>query len=186
AALGPVIGGLLLEYFWWGSVFLINVPVVVVAFVLAWVLLADRRGEAGRPWDLVGSIQIMIGLVGIAYAIKEAGKRAPSWETAAVAGVIGAVAIVLFVRRQRVSLSPLIDFGLFRNPQFASGVAAATVASAALMGVELVFSQRVQLVLGLSPLQAGLVILPIPLASFFAGPIAGLMLPRWGSGRVMS
>lgn len=186
AAFGPVIGGLLLEYFWWGSVFLINVPVVVVAFVLAWFLLADRRGEAGRPWDLVGSIQIMIGLVGIAYAIKEAGKRAPSWETAAVAGVIGAAAIVLFVRRQRASLSPLIDFGLFRNPQFASGVAAATVASAALMGVELVFSQRVQLVLGLSPLQAGLVILPIPLASFFAGPIAGLMLPRWGSGRVMS
>lgn len=185
AALGPVIGGVLLEYFWWGSVFLINVPVVVAAFVLAAALLADRPGEAGRPWDLVGSVQIMVGLVGVAYAIKEISKRAPSWEAALVAGLTGAVAIALFVRRQRASSAPLIEFGLFRNRLFSSGVAAATVASAALIGVELVFSQRLQLVLGLSPLQAGLLILPIPLASFVAGPLAGLALPRLGGERAM-
>lgn len=185
AAFGPVIGGVLLEYFWWGSVFLINVPVVMVAFVLAAFVLVDRSGKSKRPWDLIGSIQIMIGLVGVAYAIKEFGKRAPSWEAALAAGLLGALAIAFFVRRQRSSPAPLIDFTLFRNRQFSSGVAAATVASAALIGVELVFSQRVQLVLGLSPLQAGLLILPIPLASFVAGPVAGLALPRLGSGRVL-
>lgn len=185
AAFGPVLGGLLLEYFWWGSVFLINVPVVAVALVLGMMMLTNRPGRAERAWDLIGSIQIMVGLVGIAYAIKEAGKRLPSWEAAVAALVVGVVAMVLFVRRQRRSASPLIDFALFRNPQFSSGVAAATVASGALVGVELVFSQRLQLVLDMSPLQAGLLILPIPIASFFAGPIAGLLLPRLGAGRVL-
>lgn len=185
AALGPVIGGVLLEYFWWGSVFLINVPVVVVAFILAAVLLADRPGERDRPWDLVGSIQIMIGLVGLAYALKEMSMREPSRGSALAAATVGIVAIVIFVRRQRFSAAPLIDFTLFRNRRFACGVATALVASAALIGVELVFSQRLQLVLGLSPLQAGLLILPIPLAAFAAGPLAGLALPRLGSEKVL-
>lgn len=185
AAFGPVLGGLLLEYFWWGSVFLINVPVVAIAFLAGLLMLGDRPRRADRAWDLIGSIQVMVGLVGIAYAIKETGKRLPSWEGALAAFLVGILAMALFVRRQRRSAAPLIDFGLFRNTRFSSGVAAATIASAALVGFELVFSQRLQLVLGLSPLQAGLLILPIPLASFFAGPIAGLLLPRLGAGRVM-
>ncbi|MEO4000948.1 MFS transporter [Mesorhizobium sp. CAU 1732] len=185
AALGPVVGGVLLEYFWWGSVFLINVPVVIVALVLALVLLPNRPGKADRPWDLIGSVQIMVGLVGVAYAIKEVSKRVPSWEAAAIAAVIGVVALVLFVRRQRASAAPLIDFTLFRNRRFSSGVATALVASAALIGVELVFSQRLQLVLGLSPLEAGLLILPIPLAAFLAGPLTGLALPRLGNETVL-
>lgn len=185
AAFGPVLGGLLLEYFWWGSVFLINVPVVAIAFLAGLLMLADRPGSSKRNWDLIGSVQVMIGLVGIAYAIKETGKRLPSWEGATAAFLVGILAIALFVRRQRRSAAPLIDFGLFRNSRFSSGVAAATIASAALVGFELVFSQRLQLVLGLSPLQAGLLILPIPLASFFAGPTAGLILPCFGAGRVM-
>ena len=123
--------------------------------------------------------------MGLAYAIKEVSKRAPSWEAALVALAIGAIATTFFVRRQRASASPLIDFGLFRNRRFSSGVATALVASAALIGVELVFSQRLQLVLGLSPLEAGLLILPIPLASFVAGPLAGIALPRLGSERVL-
>ncbi|MXN46429.1 MFS transporter [Shinella kummerowiae] len=185
AALGPVVGGLLLEYFWWGSVFLINVPVVLVALAASGVLLTRRAGDRSRPWDLVGSIQVMVGLVGMTYAIKEAGRRDPSWEMAGLALVIGLVAMVLFIRRQRRSAAPLIDFSLFANPRFSAGVATALVASAALIGVELVFSQRLQLVLSYSPLEAGLLILPIPIASFFAGPLTGLALPRLGGERVL-
>jgi DHA2 family multidrug resistance protein-like MFS transporter len=185
AALGPVVGGLLLEYFWWGSVFLINVPVVLVALAASAVLLTRRAGDKSRPWDLIGSIQVMVGLVGMTYAIKEAGRRDPSWEMAGVALVIGLVAMALFIRRQRSSAAPLIDFSLFANPRFSAGVATALVASAALIGVELVFSQRLQLVLNYSPLEAGLLILPIPIASFFAGPLTGLALPRLGGERVL-
>jgi DHA2 family multidrug resistance protein-like MFS transporter len=186
AALGPVVGGLLLEYFWWGSVFLINVPVVLVAFVASAVLLERRQGIAGRPWDLIGSVQIMVGLIGIVYAIKEASKRDPDWAMVAGVFVLGVVATALFVRRQRRSAAPLIDFSLFADPRFSSGVATALVASGALIGVELVFSQRLQLVLGHSPLEAGMLILPIPLAAFVAGPLTGLMLPRVETTRLLS
>jgi DHA2 family multidrug resistance protein-like MFS transporter len=185
AAFGPVVGGILLEFFWWGSVFLINVPIVIAALALAITIIPSRKGNADSPWDMIGSVQIMIGLIGIAYAVKEISKRLPSYETAALAAAIGLVFIILFVRRQRRSVAPLIDFALFRNHRFTSGVVAALVASAAVVGLELVFSQRLQLVAGLTPLQAGLFILPIPLAAFVAGPLAGLAVPRFGGERVM-
>ncbi|WP_191057702.1 MFS transporter [Geminicoccus harenae] len=186
AALGPVIGGLLLGWFWWGSVFLINIPIVLLALLAGALVLGNKRPAQAHPFDLIGSVQVMVGLVGIVYAIKEASKREPSWLNAGVILVIGIGAMTAFVRRQRASASPLIDFSLFRNARFTSGVVAALVASTALIGVELVFSQRLQLVLGLSPLQAGLMILPIPAASFVAGPLTGLALPRLGAMRVLA
>jgi MFS transporter, DHA2 family, multidrug resistance protein len=161
------------------------VPVVIVALLAGATLLPSRPGNSDHPWDLVGSIQVMVGLVGLTYAIKELAKRDPSWLAAGLAFAVGLLAMVVFVRRQLASRSPLIDFSLFANPRFSAGVATAMVASAALIGVELVFSQRLQLVLGLSPLQAGLVILPIPLAAFIAGPVTGLALPRIGAVRVL-
>ncbi len=185
AAFGPVIGGLLLEFFWWGSVFLINVPVVALAWLAAWRMLEHRPGRASHPWDLLGSLQIMVGLIALAYAIKEMGKRAPAWETAVAAAFVGALVLFLFARRQSRRAVPLIDFSLFRNPEFAAGVVAATVSSGALIGVELVFSQHLQLVRNLSPLEAGLLLLPIPIASMAAGPLAGLALPRLGVRRVL-
>jgi len=185
AALGPVVGGLLLEYFWWGSVFLINVPVVLLALTAAASLLVNRPGDRSHPFDLIGSAQVMVGLIGLVYAIKEISKRDPSWAIAISTFAIGLAAMVVFVRRQLASPAPLIDFSLFANPRFSSGVATALVASGALIGVELVFSQRLQLVLGHSPLQAGLLILPIPVAAFFSGPLTGLALPRLGSTQVL-
>lgn len=186
AALGPVVGGLLLEYFWWGSVFLINVPVVLVALVASALLLATRPGDSSRPWDLMGSLQVMVGLIGIIYAVKELSKRDPSWMVAGATFALGAAAMIVFVRRQLRSKAPLIDFSLFSNPRFSSGVATALVASGALIGVELVFSQRLQLVLGYSPLEAGMLILPIPLAAFVAGPLTGLALPYIAPARILS
>ncbi|NHF72372.1 MFS transporter [Paracoccus xiamenensis] len=185
SALGPVLGGLLLEYFWWGSVFLINVPVVLVALLAGAMLLENRPGNADRPWDLIGSLQVLIGLVGVTFAIKEISKRNPDPALVVPALILGAVFLTLFVRRQLGSAHPLIDFALFSNPRFSAGVATALTASGALVGVELVLSQHLQLVQNLSPLQAGLVILPIPAAAFFAGPLTGLALPRMGAMRVL-
>ncbi|WP_087691558.1 MFS transporter [Pandoraea sp. PE-S2R-1] len=185
AAFGPVVGGALLEHFWWGSVFLINVPIVLLALPLAYWLIPKGGATSTQPWDWFGSVLFMVGLVGLTYAIKSAGKPSPDWSTVGVALVVGGVFLAAFVRRQQRSAHPLLDFKLFRNPAFASAVVAALVASASLIGMELVFSQRLQLVLGYSPLEAGWAIVPLPLAAFVAGPIAGQLLPRLGGARML-
>ncbi|QMV02618.1 MFS transporter [Devosia sp. D6-9] len=185
AAFGPVIGGILLEYFWWGSVFLINVPVVIVALLLAVPFVPSDEGHANRPWDFIGSVQVMVGLVALAFFIEQLGARERELGLMIGAAVVGVLAMVLFVRRQRNSDAPLIDFKLFHDNRFTAGVIAALVASTVLVGVELVVSQRLQLVLGHSPLQAAFAILPIPLAAFVSGPLAGMLVPRLGAGRVL-
>ncbi|MBO1112727.1 MFS transporter [Bordetella petrii] len=185
AAFGPVVGGALLEHFWWGSVFLINVPIVLVVLPLALWLVNDHRGSATRRWDLFGSLQILAGLVGVVVAVKEISQRDPSHGLALASGLAGAAVLAAFVRRQLRMAEPLIDFRLFRDRRFSGAITVALVASVAFAGVELIFSQWLQLVRGLSPLQAGLFILPAPLAAFVAGPVAGLLLPRLGENRSM-
>lgn len=185
AAFGPVVGGILLEYFWWGSVFLINVPVVIVAFLVGARVLERRPGDPSRQWDLVGSTQIMVALVCLTYAIKELARQQADWVAFTITLAVGLCALFVFLRRQRRSSSPLIDLGLFRNRKFSLGMVSALIMAATLIGLELVFSQRLQLVNGYSPLQAGLLILPIPIAAFFAGPIMGALVPRLGTGRLL-
>ncbi|TQI80717.1 DHA2 family multidrug resistance protein-like MFS transporter [Serratia fonticola] len=180
AALGPVVGGVLLSHFWWGSVFLINVPVVMLVLPFAWYLIPHCGGDRQRPCDFISSLQIMIGLVAAIYALKELSKPAFSLIEFGVAAALGALFLTLFVRRQQRTQHPMIDFSLFRNRLFTSGVSVAIVSMIALVGVELVLSQRLQLVLGMTPLMAALFILPIPVASALAGPLAGMLLPRYG------
>lgn len=185
AAFGPVVGGFLLEYFWWGSVFLINVPVVIIAFLVGFIVLEKTNGNKNRQWDFIGSVQIMFALIALTFALKELGKQSPDFALFATALIVGIAAAIIFYTRQRKRAEPLLDFGLFKNAKFSSGVITASIASAALIGVELVFTQRLQLVAGYSPLQAGLLILPIPLAAFIAGPLVGIFMSRIGTSNTL-
>jgi len=107
-----------MEHYWWGSVFLINVPIVLLTLVLAAVVLPKRPGNRDKPWDLAGSLQIMMGLLGGVYAIKELGKSQPSYALAAASFAVGAFFMLKFVRRQKRQAKPLIDFALFRELPF--------------------------------------------------------------------
>lgn len=185
AALGPVVGGLLLEHFWWGSVFLINVPIVLVALVLGVTLIPEHPGNPRRHWDWLGSLQVMIGLISIAYAVKELGKRSPAFAAMLVAILLGTLFLAMFIRRQRRAAQPMLELSLFAEPLFRNAVIAALASALAFIGMELVFSQRLQLVLGMSPLASALFILPLPLGSFVAGPVAGYYLSRLGSRRML-
>jgi DHA2 family multidrug resistance protein-like MFS transporter len=185
SAIGPLIGGVLLEYFWWGSAFLINVPIVAVALAAALAVIPNEKGTSRAPWDFFGSLQILVGLVGVAYAIKEVAMAKPSYPAAAMAAVIGAAALAWFARRQRGRASPLIDFGLFADRGFRGAVMAALVSAFAVVGVALVLSQRLQLVLGYTPLGAALFMLPASVMAFVGGPLAGALVPRFGGDRVI-
>jgi DHA2 family multidrug resistance protein-like MFS transporter len=186
AAVGPLIGGVLLEYFWWGSVFLINVPVAATALLAALVFIPRSEGRSDVGWDLPGSLLILVGLVGLAFAIKEVAMEAPSVPAAASAAVIGAVALFWFARRQRASAAPLIDFSLFANRGFRVAVLAALVGAFSIIGLALVLSQRLQLVLGYSPLHAALLLLPSSVLAFIGGPLSGWLTPRFGADRVIA
>ena len=186
SAIGPLIGGVLLQYFWWGSAFLINVPVVAAALAAALVVIPPGKGTSTTAWDFAGSLLILVGLVGLAYAFKELAMAAPSYPAAAAMAAIGAAALAWFARRMRRSATPLIDFGLFATPGFRIAVAAALASSFAVVGLALVLSQRLQLVLGYSPLQAALFLLPASVLAFVGGPLGGWLIPRLGADRVIS
>lgn len=179
-SVGPILGGTLLEFFWWGSVFLINVPAVVIAFVLAVIVAPRDRPDASKRWDLVSSLHAMVGLVGVVVAIKEVAHAEPSWFVIAVGVMVGAVGFWLFVRRQRRMPVPTLEMSIFRNRAFSSGVIAACVALFAVAGLQLVTTQRFQMVLGFTPLEAGLLVAAIAVGTLPTSLIGGAVLHRVG------
>ncbi|MGP4052468.1 MFS transporter [Streptomyces sp. 2A115] len=172
-AIGPVLGGFLLEHFWWGSVFLVNVPVVLLALVATAFLAPGGAGRPDRPWDPVASLHVMVGLVALVYALKEATKPDPAPLHIVVALGVSVIGFRAFMRRQRTRTYPLIDFSLFRNRQLLIGVLGAALAMFATAGIQLILAQRLQLVVGHSPLVAGLLVGAFALGSLPAGIVAG-------------
>ncbi|VEG51381.1 major facilitator transporter [Mycolicibacterium aurum] len=176
AALGPVVGGVLLEHFWWGSVFLINIPVMVILVVGGLLLLPEHRNPDPGPWDLPSVGLSMLGMLGVVYAIKEGftGLVHGLGGDVVVAAAIGVGSLTLFVRRQLRLPQPLIDVRLFRNPRFSGVVAANLLSVLGLSGLVFFLSQYFQLVHGYGPLKAGLAELPAAVTATVFGVLAGV------------
>ncbi|RFU88573.1 MFS transporter [Streptomyces triticagri] len=178
AAVGPVVGGFLLEHFWWGSVFLINLPVMAVLVVVGVKLLPESKNPSPGPWDLPSVGLSLIGMVAVVYAIKEAAAHGMRWDVAATA-VLGVLALVWFVRRQRALDAPLLDVQLFRNKGFSGAVLADLLTILGLSGLIFFLSQFLQLVQGRQPLEAGLAELPAAVGAVTAGLLAGRAARRF-------
>ena len=176
AAVGPLVGGFLLEHFWWGSVFLINLPVMAIVIVAGLLVLPESRGNADARIDAVSAI------VPIVYAVKHLAAQGFD-VTVVLTALVGATAGWVFVRRQRRLATPLIDISLFRIPAFTGAVLANGIAIFALAGLLFFFSQYLQLVRGLSPLIAGLVELPATIMSVLVALVAVAIVKRLGAGR---
>lgn len=179
-ALGPIIGGVLLEAFWWGSVFLINVPVVVIAFIATVALAPANDPNPAKKWDLRSSVWSLVGLVGAVLAIKELAHAPQNWALIAVAVTASIIGFVAFARRQRQLLEPLLEFSIFRNPGFTSGVIAASLAMFAVAGIQLITTQRYQFLEGFSPLHAGLLVAAAAVGALPASLAGGAILHRTG------
>ncbi|MGQ0548548.1 MAG: MFS transporter, partial [Armatimonadota bacterium] len=159
AAIGPLLGGVVLEYFWWGSVFLIGVPVMVLLLAVGPALLPEFRDpNAGRP-DLISAGLSLVAVLAMIFGLKEIAQDGLALVPAL--SILGGLAIgIVFVRRQLGLADPLIDLRLFRIPAFSASLATYGLAILVLFGGFLFLPQYLQLVLGLSPLQAGLWSLP--------------------------
>ncbi|MDJ1136768.1 MFS transporter [Streptomyces iconiensis] len=186
AAVGPLVGGLLLEHFWWGSVFLINIPLMAASLPLGRWLLPESVSDAEGPWDVLGAVMAAAGLCGMIFGVKRAGGGELLSLATWLPLLAGAALIALFVRRQRRRPHPLIDFSTLTRAAFGTSVGCIVLTVLALVGLALIAAQYLQLVLGLSPLQTGLRLLPLSIAAMAAGLVGSRMLGRLGPRTMVS
>jgi DHA2 family multidrug resistance protein-like MFS transporter len=185
AAIGPLIGGSLLEYFWWGSVFLVSVPVMILLLVLAPSLLPEYKDpDAGRI-DIVSALLSLIAVLSIIFGLK---KIAENEMVTVATGIIiaGLVIGYVFIRRQKQLKHPLIDLGLFQRKSFNAALVIYTLGTFMAFGTFVFTFQYLQLVLGLKPLQAGLWSLPFFIAFIIGSMLSPMLVRKWRATTVLA
>lgn len=185
AAIGPLVGGALLEHFWWGSVFLINVPIMMLVIPLVWFLVPSTSGDSRAIWRPGQAVLLIAGLILTVYGVKSGFKTGPNLFSLAPV-FVGVALLAWFARIQMASDSPMLDLTLLTKPVIGVGLLMAFVASASLAGFELVLAQELQFVLGKTPLEAGVFMLPLVIAAAVGGPLGSRLATRFGLRTVAS
>jgi EmrB/QacA subfamily drug resistance transporter len=180
AAIGPILGGLLLSYYWWGSVFLINVPVVLVGLVAVALLVPESRDPNPGRVDVVGVLLSIVGLVALVYGIIDGGEHGFGRPLVWVAIGGGLAVLALFVLHQLRVPYPSLDVRLFTTPRVAAPMVLVGMVFFAAMGVLFLSSFYFQLVRGYSPLQTGALFLPFAAAQLLFAPRSAALVHRWG------
>lgn len=175
-SLGPPLGGMLLEYFWWGAIFLVNVPFAVLLLLTSPVLPEYRNPVPGRL-DLRSVILSLSALILLVYGLQEVAENglAPIY---IVLIVLGTILGVLFIRRQKMSARPILDLKLFSIKFFTRSLIILGVMLLVTAGTDMLFAQHLQIILGLSPIEAGL-LLVIPALFSTLGTMMSPVLIRW-------
>ena len=184
AVIGPIIGGVLLEFFWWGSVFLINLPFMALLLLTAPFLLPEFRNPTGAAFDLLGSATLLVAVLGLVYAAKRFVEHGVD-VNALVALAVGTAFLAVFVARQRRAAHPLIDLSLFTRPAFTASVASNTAVAFAMAGLGLLAFTFLQVVHGLSPLTAALYALPTIVGTVLGATLAGTLAAKVRPARLM-
>lgn len=184
-AIGPLLGGILIEHLSWHAVFWVNAPVCAVGVVLAWTIIPPTGNDAQHPLDLPGALLSILGLIGLLYAIIEA----PNGGWTAPGVVLGlAEAIVMlgaFAWWEASTAHPMLDVRFFRNPRFSAASATITLTTFALYASTFLLSLYFQFTLGYSPLKAGMMIAPLAVGMMIGAPQATKLVDRFGTKRVV-
>jgi EmrB/QacA subfamily drug resistance transporter len=186
-AIGPVVGGLLLAHFWWGSVFLLNVPFTAAGAAAVWLVVPESKNPDPGKIDYVGVLASIAGLVLLVYGIIQGGEKG-SWVHAGVLGpIVGGLAVLAFFawyeRRLRY---PSLDVRLFRNPRLSSAIGALSLVFFGMLGALFFLSFYLQSVRGYTPLQAGLLSLPFAAGQILMAPRSAALVRRFGTKAVVA
>ncbi|MGN9842693.1 MFS transporter [Nonomuraea sp. H19] len=186
---GPIVGGWLLESFWWGAVFLISVPIMILLLALG-PLLPEYRDPNPGKFDILSAVLVLLAALPLVYAVKMVAEQNFS-PTMWISAVVGLLFLALFLQRQRKLPDPMLDLALFRRQAFTVSLITATLAVFALVGTFYFITQYLMSVLGMRPIVAGLMTVPTAVSSA-AGSVLGAALTRWfrpgsimGSGMVL-
>jgi EmrB/QacA subfamily drug resistance transporter len=184
--LGPITGGVLLEHFWWGSIFIVNVPIVIIGLVLGYMLVPESKDPTHASFDPVGAVLSIISLGTLLWAVIEApghGWGAPEIIGAFVFGF--AVLAVFFVWELRSS-HPMLDMRFFENPRFSAASGAITLVFLSLFGTLFLLTQYLQSVLGYSTVEAGAVLLPQAITLMIFAPLSNVWVQKFGNKKVVT
>jgi EmrB/QacA subfamily drug resistance transporter len=184
-AIGPLGGGLLLEHFFWGSVFLVNVPICIAAVVLGHFLVPDSRDPEEGKLDPLGSVLSIIGLGGLLYGIIQAPELGWGDPLVITGLVVGAVFIAFFLLWERWTPDPMLNLSFFKNPRFSAASTTITLTYFGLFGSTFLLTQYFQFVLGYSPLKAGMMTAPVAIGLMVAAPRAPGFVDRYGTKKVI-
>lgn len=180
AAFGPLVGGMLLEHFYWGSVFLINVPIVLVVIAINARVVPRQPARREQPLNLFQALVLIAAILMLVFSAKSALKGQIALWLVSMVAFGGAAMLYWFVRKQLSATRPMVDMRLFTHRIILSGVMMAMTALITLVGFELLMAQELQFVHGKTPFEAGLFMLPLMVASGFSGPIAGMLVSKLG------
>ncbi len=185
-AVGPLAGGWLLQHFWWGSVFMVNIPIVLLAVVGARLFVPESKDPSPRGLDLIGAMLSIAGLVVLVWGIIEAPGR--GWTEPTTLGSFALAAVILggFVAWELHSDHPMLDVTFFANPRFTAASMAITLVFFALFGSMFLLTQYLQFVLGYTALQAGLRVGPVALVLMVAAPLSARLVERVGTKLVVA
>ena len=185
-AFGPVVGGFLLEHFWWGSVFLVNIPIVAIALVVGHFLIPESRDEHRGSFDVVGLVLSIVAVGALVFTVIES----PHWGWGSAASNIGfaiaVVALAVFIRFESRRDEPLLDVRYFRNPRFSAATGSIGIAFFCLFGFTFLVTQYFQFVRGYEPLESGLRTLPFAVGAGVTAPLAARAALKWGTTRVVA
>jgi EmrB/QacA subfamily drug resistance transporter len=186
AALGPLTGGFLLEHFYWGSVFLVNLPIVIFGLVAGVFLIPDSKDPSAPRLDPVGAVLSIIGLALVLFAIIEAPRNGWTDPVTVVCFLVGVAVLGSFAWWELHSSHPMLDFNFFRNPRFSAASSAITLTFFAMFGSLFLFSQYLQFVLGYTPLQTGIRLLAVAIPMMIVAPLSPRFVHRFGTKYVVA
>ncbi len=186
AILGPLVGGFLVEHFYWGSIFLVNLPIVAFGLVAGVFLIPTSKDPAARPLDPVGAVLSISGLTALLYGIIEAPEKGWTGSTTLTAFAIGGILLALFFVWEYRTEYPMLDLDFFKNPRFTAASSAIAFIFFAMFGSIFLFTQYFQFVLGYSALETGLRLMPWAVTMMILAPYSPRLVERVGTKIVVT